>query len=114
VIESPQRDMAEVGLLDAGERTLVAARARTHPGAAALSDGEQRTCYAELDARADLLARGLRALDVRDGEYVGHADPCHPVMTDKSGSFQPGDEAAEMTAGARQSSIDPGHKYRYS
>jgi amino acid adenylation domain-containing protein len=28
-------------------------------------------CYAELDTRANLLARGLRALGVRDGEHVG-------------------------------------------
>lgn len=28
-------------------------------------------CYAELDTRADLLARGLRVLGVRDGEHVG-------------------------------------------
>jgi amino acid adenylation domain-containing protein len=92
VIEAPQRDMAEVELLDADERTraaalgrtaspphahaarihdLIAAHARAHPGSPALSDGKQRMCYAELDARADLLARGLRALGVRDGEHVG-------------------------------------------
>jgi amino acid adenylation domain-containing protein len=92
VIEAPQRDMAEVELLDADERTriaalgrtaspqhvqaarihdLIAAHARAHPGSPALSDGKQRICYAELDARADLLARGLRALGVRDGEHVG-------------------------------------------
>jgi len=92
VIEAPQHDMAEVELLDADERTriaalgrtasprdvqparihdLIAAHARAHPGSPALSDGKQRMCYAELDARADLLARGLRALGVRDGEHVG-------------------------------------------
>jgi amino acid adenylation domain-containing protein len=92
VIEAPERDMAEVELLDADERArvaalgrtagpqrvqvaripdLIAARARTHPRSPALSDGKQRMCYAELDARADLLARGLRALGVRDGEHVG-------------------------------------------
>jgi amino acid adenylation domain-containing protein len=92
VIEMPQREVAEVELLDADERDriaalgrtaspqhvqgarihdLIAARARTHPGSPALSDGKQRMCYAELDARADLLARGLRVLGVRDGEHVG-------------------------------------------
>jgi amino acid adenylation domain-containing protein len=92
VIEAPQRDMAEVELLDANERTrtaalgrtasprhaqmarihdLIAAHAKAHPGCPALSDGKQRMSYAELDARADLLARGLRTLGVRDGEHVG-------------------------------------------
>jgi amino acid adenylation domain-containing protein len=92
VIETPQRAIAEVELLDADERTriaalgrtaspphaqeariheLIAAHARAHPRSPALSDGEQRICYAELDTRADLLARGLRALGVREGEHVG-------------------------------------------
>jgi amino acid adenylation domain-containing protein len=92
VIEAPRRGMAEVELLDAGERAriaalgrttspqharaacihdLIAARARTDPGSLALSDGKRRIRYAELDARADLLARGLRALGVCDGEHVG-------------------------------------------
>jgi len=92
VIEAPRCDIAEVELLDADERTriaalgrtagpqpageariheVIAARARTCPGSPALSDGEQRMCYAELDARADLLAHGLRGLGVRDGEHVG-------------------------------------------
>jgi amino acid adenylation domain-containing protein len=92
VIEAPRRDMAEAELLDADERTRIAALGRTagpphvhgarihdifaarasaHPGSPALSDGTQRMSYAELDARADLLARGLRTLGVRDGEHVG-------------------------------------------
>jgi amino acid adenylation domain-containing protein len=92
VLEAPQRATAEVELLDSGERAriaalgrtagpkhvqgacihdLIAAGARTHPGSPALSDGKQRMCYAELDTRADLLARGLRVLGVRDGEHVG-------------------------------------------
>jgi amino acid adenylation domain-containing protein len=92
VIEAPQRGMPEVELLDADERTriaalgrtaspqhvqgarihdVIAARARAHPGSPALSDGKQRMRYAELDVRADLLARGLRALGVHDGEHVG-------------------------------------------
>ena len=92
VIEAPERQVAEVELLDRGERTrvaamgrsvspqhgqeariheLIAAHARTHPRSPALSDGERRMGYAELDARADLLARGLRALGVRGGERVG-------------------------------------------
>ncbi|MGH3249464.1 MAG: non-ribosomal peptide synthetase, partial [Trebonia sp.] len=92
VIEAPERDLTEVELLDADERLrvaalgttasprpvgearihdLITARARAHPRSLALSDGEQRLCYAELDARADQLARGLRALGVRDGERVG-------------------------------------------
>ena len=92
VIEAPDRDLAEVELLDADERSriaalgrtarpqqvqgarihdLIAAHARDHPGSPALSDGERRIGYAELDARADLVARGLRALGVRDREQVG-------------------------------------------
>ena len=92
VTQAPHRDMAEVGALSADERgqiaalgrtagprhvpgarihDLIAARARTHPRTPAVSDGSRRMCYAELDARADLLARGLRALGVRDGEHVG-------------------------------------------
>ena len=92
VIEAPQRDITEVELLGAGERAQIAALGRTagpqhaqgarihdliaahagaHPGSLALSDGGQRMCYAELDERANLLARGLRALGVRDGEHVG-------------------------------------------
>jgi amino acid adenylation domain-containing protein len=92
VIQSPHRGLAEVDLLDADERgqvaalgrpprslrtqaacihDLIAEHARTHPDAAALSDGKQRMCYAELDARSDQMARGLRTLDVRDGDRVG-------------------------------------------
>ena len=92
VIEAPQRATTEVELLDSGERAriaalgrtaspqhvqgarihdLISAAARTHPGSPALSDGNRQMCYAELDTRADLLARGLRVLGVRDGEHVG-------------------------------------------
>jgi amino acid adenylation domain-containing protein len=92
VIEAPQQDLAGVELLDSGERAriaalgrttcrqrvrgarihdLVAAHARARPGSLALSDGKQRMSYADLDARADRLARGLRALGVGDGEHVG-------------------------------------------
>jgi amino acid adenylation domain-containing protein len=92
VIETPQRQAAEAELLDAHERgrvaalgrppqplrtqpacvhELVAAHARARPDSPALSDGAQRLSYAELDARSDRLAHGLRALGVRDGDRVG-------------------------------------------
>jgi amino acid adenylation domain-containing protein len=92
VIEAPQRHTAEVEFLDAHERAriaalgstdspqyvqlacihdIIAAHSRDYPKAPALSDGKKRMTYAELDARADMLARGLRTLGVRDGGHVG-------------------------------------------
>jgi amino acid adenylation domain-containing protein len=92
VMQAPERDMAKVELLDADERAsiaalgrttspphvraacihhLIAAHARARPGSAALSDGDRRMCYAELDVLSDRMARGLRALGTRDGDRVG-------------------------------------------
>ena len=44
--------------------------ARVHAGRVAVIDGAARFTYAELHARAQRLAAGLRALGVRDGERV--------------------------------------------
>ena len=92
VMQAPERNLAKVELLDADERAsianlgrtispphvqaacihhFIAAHARTRPGAVALSDGDQRMSYAELDVRSDRVARGLRALGVHDGDRVG-------------------------------------------
>lgn len=92
VIEAPRRNLSEVELRVAVDRRrpaapghaasprhgkeariheLFAAHARIHPGSPALADGARRMSYAELDARANLLARGLRAMGVRDREHVG-------------------------------------------
>ena len=122
VIEAPHRDMAAVGVLSADERSeiavlgrtagpqhvpgirihdLIAARARTHPRSPAVSDGKQRMCYAELDARADLLARGLRALGVRDGEHVG---TCLERSSDLVTAL-----LAILKAGAAYVPMDPGY-----
>ncbi|HEX2204790.1 MAG TPA: amino acid adenylation domain-containing protein [Longimicrobium sp.] len=50
---------------------LFAARASQEPDAVALVDGEETIAYAELDARANRLARRLRALGVAAGTRVG-------------------------------------------
>ncbi|HEV2734193.1 MAG TPA: amino acid adenylation domain-containing protein [Longimicrobiaceae bacterium] len=49
----------------------VAAQAALTPGAAAVVFGEERLTYAELDRRAEALARRLRALGVRPESRVG-------------------------------------------
>ncbi|MFD7563130.1 (2,3-dihydroxybenzoyl)adenylate synthase [Streptomyces tendae] len=46
------------------------ASAATHGGRAALVDGERRWTYAELDAEADRVARGLRGLGIGRGDRV--------------------------------------------
>ncbi|WBB80486.1 amino acid adenylation domain-containing protein [Micromonospora sp. WMMD882] len=51
----------------------VAARARAHPTAVAVRDGQRRLSYGELDAAADGLARHLVGLGVRPGERVAVA-----------------------------------------
>jgi amino acid adenylation domain-containing protein len=122
VIEAPQRDIAEIELLDADERAriaalgrtaspehvqvgripdLIATRARTHPRSPALSDGKRRMCYAELDMRADLLARGLHALGVREGEHVG-------TCLERSANLVTA-LLGVLKAGAVYVPMDPGH-----
>jgi amino acid adenylation domain-containing protein len=92
VLEAPQRDIAAVELLNPDERAhvadlgrtagaprvpivrihdVVALHAQASPDSPALSDGKQRLCYGELNARSDRLAHGLRALGVHDGDRVG-------------------------------------------
>jgi amino acid adenylation domain-containing protein len=92
VIEAPRRDIGAVELLNADERThiadlgrtaspprarlarihdVIALHAQASPDSPALSDGKQRLCYEELNAWSDRLARGLRILDVHDGDHVG-------------------------------------------
>ncbi|MFF5113621.1 (2,3-dihydroxybenzoyl)adenylate synthase [Streptosporangium sp. NPDC000509] len=44
--------------------------AARHPRRTALVDGDRRWTYADLDAEADLLARGLRRLGLRKGDRV--------------------------------------------
>ncbi|MFJ1867511.1 amino acid adenylation domain-containing protein [Streptomyces sp. NPDC088097] len=50
---------------------LVAGRAAATPDAIAVVEGTREISYAELDARADLLARRLRSLGVGPGAVVG-------------------------------------------
>ncbi|AVT28964.1 non-ribosomal peptide synthetase [Plantactinospora sp. BC1] len=55
--------------------SLVAAQAHRRPDAVALIDGERRIDYAELDRRADALARRLVARGIRAGDIVAVAVP---------------------------------------
>jgi amino acid adenylation domain-containing protein len=92
VTGSPSLSMAEADVLGPAEQRRVAdlgrspqplsttpacihrrfaAQAASHPDAPAVSCPEQRLSYAELDERADYLARGLRSLGVRVGDRVG-------------------------------------------
>jgi len=50
---------------------LFAEVVRAHPGAEALAWGDERLTYAELDARANRLARHLQGAGVRPGDRVG-------------------------------------------
>ncbi|MEV0222602.1 amino acid adenylation domain-containing protein [Streptomyces sp. NPDC050704] len=52
---------------------MVADHARRAPGAVAVEFGDGHLTYAELDSRAETLARGLRELGVRPGQVVGIA-----------------------------------------
>lgn len=87
----PDRPVADLSLLDGQERHRVLeewndtvlqgssaglverfeAQARTRPDAPAVVDGEVRLGYAELDRRANRLARALIARGVRRGQVVG-------------------------------------------
>jgi amino acid adenylation domain-containing protein/thioester reductase-like protein len=90
-VERPDTPLAELPLLDAAERALVldtfnataleydrqafahrqfAQRAAARPSAIALEDGVQRVTYAELDARANRIARRLVRLGARRDERV--------------------------------------------
>ena len=56
---------------DASLPALFAEVARAHAGAEAVAWGEERLTYAELDARANRLARRLQGAGVRPGDRVG-------------------------------------------
>ncbi|WP_202919013.1 non-ribosomal peptide synthetase [Saccharothrix deserti] len=92
VRENPDVAPDKVELLDAAERERVAALGRPDralsttptridaafravaartPDLVALTDGEVRLTYRELDERSDAVAGGLRALGVSDGDRVG-------------------------------------------
>ncbi|HVV21536.1 MAG TPA: non-ribosomal peptide synthetase, partial [Pseudonocardiaceae bacterium] len=92
VVRAPETLVADVELLDDAERSRVAALGRparplvstpatvperfrvaaaATPDAVAVTDGTTRLTYAELDHASDLMASGLRALGVRDGDRVG-------------------------------------------
>ena len=95
VAADPTRPIAEATLTSAGERALVArwnqttrpapiqatvdelvaAHARSRPGAVAVVDGTARVSYAQLLGRADALAGRLHGLGVGRGSMVGLA--CH-------------------------------------
>ena len=61
-------------MIDAAAKLTLAAlfrqRARSQPGAPALSDGRVTLSYAQLDARASRLAGGLRAAGVQPGDRI--------------------------------------------
>ncbi|MDV7213991.1 amino acid adenylation domain-containing protein, partial [Azotobacter beijerinckii] len=90
-VADPERRLAELDLLDAAQRTqledwnacrqshdparllpeLIAEQARRRPDAVALVHGETRLSYAELEARANRLARHLIACGVGPEARVG-------------------------------------------
>ncbi len=90
-VAEPDVPVAELDLLDDAERNrivvdwnrtttdfpdccvheLFETRAAAHPDAIALSEGEATLTYAELDARADLLARRLRRRGIGPESRVG-------------------------------------------
>ncbi|AJE23910.1 non-ribosomal peptide synthetase [Azotobacter chroococcum] len=90
-VADPERRLAELDLLDAAQRTqleawnvcrqshdpvrllpeLIAEQARRRPDAVALVHGETRVSYAELEARANRLARQLIACGVGPEARVG-------------------------------------------
>ena len=61
-------------MIDTAAKLTLAAlfrqRARSQPGAPALSDGRVTLSYAKLDARASRLAGGLRAAGVQPGDRI--------------------------------------------
>ncbi|WP_447009170.1 non-ribosomal peptide synthetase [Saccharothrix hoggarensis] len=92
VRQDPDVSPDDVELLDAAERERVVALGRPdraltttptridtafravaarNPDLVALTDGEVRLTYRELDERSDAVASGLRALGVSDGDRVG-------------------------------------------
>jgi amino acid adenylation domain-containing protein len=92
VLGAPGTRVADVELLDDAERSRVAALGRpanplvstptslperfravaaANPDGVAVTDGTTRLTYAELDRATDLMAGGLRALGVWDGDRVG-------------------------------------------
>ncbi len=92
IVADPQRPLAELSLLTESERrqllvewndttrdfprdqsipSLFEKWARRTPHAVALIDGPERLTYSELDARAERVARHLRAGGIQPGELVG-------------------------------------------
>jgi amino acid adenylation domain-containing protein len=86
---------------DASLPALFAEVVRAHPGAEAVAWGSERLSYAELDARADRLARRLRDAGVRPGERVGLAlERSAPLVTAM---------LAVLKAGASYVPLDPAY-----
>ncbi|WP_245572372.1 non-ribosomal peptide synthetase [Actinokineospora enzanensis] len=77
------------------------AQATAHPDSIAVSDGEHRLTYGELDRRCTRLAQGLRALGVRTGDRVG---VCLPRSVDLVALL-----VAVVRAGAVSVPLDPRH-----
>jgi len=117
----PEQPLAGVSLLPAGERvrlletynatpalpsagcvhSIVEAQARRTPARVALVSGEERLTYAELDDRADRLARHLAALGVGPEVRVG-------VCLDRTAALVVG-VLAVLKAGAAYVPLDPSH-----
>ncbi|MFC9854722.1 non-ribosomal peptide synthetase [Streptomyces prasinus] len=71
VLAGPPEDSLPGGAAPARDvPALVADRARTHPGLAAVADAEQTLTYAELDAAADRIAYALRTRGIGAGQLV--------------------------------------------
>ncbi|WP_438297330.1 non-ribosomal peptide synthetase [Streptomyces sp. HUAS TT7] len=100
-VADPSRPVADLPLLDEEERRTVTAdwavnrvdfpadrgvhelvgdRAQEQPDAVAVEDGSDTTTYAELDARANLLANLLVSAGVRPGSFVAVCLPRGPEL----------------------------------
>ena len=75
--------------------------ARSTPDSIAVTDGTDRLSYRELDERSTVVAQGLRARGVRDGDRVG-------VCLDRSASFVV-TALGILKAGATYVPMDPAH-----
>jgi amino acid adenylation domain-containing protein len=80
---------------------LFAAQARQRPGAVAVAWGEERLTYAELDRRADILARRLRRLGVGPEVRAG-------VLLERSPDLVVA-QLAVLKAGGAYVPLDPAH-----